>query len=141
MGPKSRFLVQKSNFCHTTPILVNGPFVALGETVHFPHWERFFVASKSLPPPHCGAPSTSNSPSTLSAHPLRARTLHAGWINTKNIYAWVQVALGVSQNWPGTEVSTQSPRQWMFITSSSNTELLGSRTAKYIRFFIAILRK
>ena len=39
-----------------------GPFVALGESVHFPRWERFFDFSfpsygrfrkkKSLPPPH-----------------------------------------------------------------------------------------
>ena len=49
-----------------TPILVNGPFVALGEAVHFPPWERFsdfpfpsfrkketFDALKSLPPPRC----------------------------------------------------------------------------------------
>merc|ERR1711963_233771 len=36
LGPKSRFLVEKSDFCHMTPILVNGLFVALGETVHFP---------------------------------------------------------------------------------------------------------
>ena len=42
LGPKFRFLAQKSNFCHTTLILVNGPFVALGDTVHFPPWERFF---------------------------------------------------------------------------------------------------
>ena len=42
LGPKFRFLVKKSNFCQTTPILVNGPFVALGETVHFPPWEQFF---------------------------------------------------------------------------------------------------
>ena len=35
------FWAKKSNFCHTTPILVNGPFVALGETVHLPPWERF----------------------------------------------------------------------------------------------------
>ena len=41
-GPISRFLAQKSNFCHTTPILVNGPFVAVGKTVHFPPWEQFF---------------------------------------------------------------------------------------------------
>ena len=37
-GPKSRFLAEKSNFCHTN----FGLFVALGETVHFPPWERFF---------------------------------------------------------------------------------------------------
>ena len=41
LGPKSWFLPKKSNFCHTTPILVNDPFVARRETVHFPHWERF----------------------------------------------------------------------------------------------------
>ena len=41
LGPKFRFLVQKSNFCHTTPILVNDPFLALTMTVHFPPWERF----------------------------------------------------------------------------------------------------
>ena len=34
LGPKFRFLVQKSNFCHTTPILVDGPFLALGMTGH-----------------------------------------------------------------------------------------------------------
>ena len=42
LGPKFRFLVQKSDFCHTTPILVNDPFLALGMTVNFPPWERFF---------------------------------------------------------------------------------------------------
>ena len=35
------FVAKKSEFCHTTPILVNGPFVSLGVTVHFPPWERF----------------------------------------------------------------------------------------------------
>ena len=63
LGPKSRFLAEKPDFCHTTPILVNGPFVALGEAVHFPPWERFsdfpfrsysFRKEKILPPPHCG---------------------------------------------------------------------------------------
>ena len=34
-GPKSGFLAEKSDFCHTTPILINGLSVALGETVHF----------------------------------------------------------------------------------------------------------
>ena len=42
LGPKFRFLAKKSDFCHTTPILVNGPSVALGETAHFPPWEQFF---------------------------------------------------------------------------------------------------
>ena len=42
LGPKFRFLVQKSDFCHTTPILVDDPFLALGMMVNFPPWERFF---------------------------------------------------------------------------------------------------
>ena len=80
LGPKSRVLSEKSNFCHTNPILVNGPYVALGETVHFPRWERFFDSSfpsyscfckkkqkrlscqKVFPLPTVGAPSASNSP-------------------------------------------------------------------------------
>ena len=41
-GPKFRFLVQKSDFCHTTPILVDDPILALGMTVNFPPWERFY---------------------------------------------------------------------------------------------------
>ena len=41
-GPKFWFLAQKSNFCHTTPILVDDPFLALSMTVKFPPWERFF---------------------------------------------------------------------------------------------------
>ena len=63
------FLVQKSDFCHTTPILVDDPFLALGMTVNFPPWKPFFDfpfrsyscfrkknsadGSKSLPPSHC----------------------------------------------------------------------------------------
>ena len=42
LGPKSRFLAKKSDFCHTTPILANDRFVALGVTVHFLPWDRFF---------------------------------------------------------------------------------------------------
>ena len=41
-GPKSRFLAKKSDFCNTTPILINDPFLALGVMVHFPPWDRFF---------------------------------------------------------------------------------------------------
>ena len=41
-GRKSRVLAQKSDFCHTIPILVDGPFAALGEIVHFPPLGRFF---------------------------------------------------------------------------------------------------
>ena len=39
LGPKFWFLAQKSDFCHTTPILVDDPFLALGMTVNFPPWE------------------------------------------------------------------------------------------------------
>merc|ERR1712214_242787 len=83
VGPKFRFLVQKSDFCHTTPILVDDPFLALGMTVNFPHWKRFFdfpfrsyscfrkkiwlTAQKVFPPPTVGVPSASKSPSALSA--------------------------------------------------------------------------
>ena len=42
LDPKFQFLAQKSNFCHTTPILVNDPFLALGMTINFRPWERFF---------------------------------------------------------------------------------------------------
>ena len=42
LGPKFWFLAQKSNFCHTTPILVDDPFLALGMTVNFPPWKPFF---------------------------------------------------------------------------------------------------
>ena len=69
LGPKTRFLARESVFCHTTQNFVNGPFVALGETVHFAPWDQYlsfrfrikvvFVkkktpadAPKSLPPPH-----------------------------------------------------------------------------------------
>ena len=70
LGPKCQFLAIKSDFWHTTPILVNGPFVALREAVHFSPWEGFsdfsfqsysrfrkkrnpVDAPKSLPPLHC----------------------------------------------------------------------------------------
>ena len=102
-GPKFRFLVQKSDFCHTTPILVDDPFLALSMTVNFPTWKPFFdfpfrsyscfrkniwlTAQKVFPPPTVGAPSASNSPSALSP-----RALRAGWIkiililNASSIY-------------------------------------------------------
>ena len=86
LGPKSRFLAEKSDFCYRTPILVNGPFVALREPVHFPPREQFFdfpfpsygrfrnknPRQKVFPLPTVRATSASNSPSTLSA---QARTL------------------------------------------------------------------
>ena len=83
LDPKFQFLAQKSNFCHTTPIFVDDPFLALDMTVNFPPWNRFFdfpfrsyscfrkkirlTAQKVFPPPTVGAPSASNSPSALSA--------------------------------------------------------------------------
>ena len=89
LGPIFRFLVQ--NFCHTTPILVDDPFLALGMTIIFPPWERFFdfpfrsyscfrkkirlTCQKLFPLPTVGAPSASNSPSALSAQALRSRGL------------------------------------------------------------------
>ena len=42
LDPIFRFLAKKSNFYHTTPILVDDPFLALGMTVNFPPWDRFF---------------------------------------------------------------------------------------------------
>merc|ERR1711873_274371 len=82
-GPKFRFLAKKSDFCHTTPILVDDPFLALGMTVNFPPWEPFFdfpfrsyscfrkkiwlMAQKVFPPPNVGVLSASKSPSALSA--------------------------------------------------------------------------
>ena len=88
-GPKFWFLAQKSDFCHTTPILVDDPFLTLGMTVNFPPWKPFFdfpfrsyscfrkkiwlTAQKVFPPPTVGVPSASNSPSALSAQALRAR--------------------------------------------------------------------
>merc|ERR1711940_199456 len=83
LGPKSRFLAKKSDFCHTTPIFVDDQFLALDMTVNFPPWKRFFdfpfrsyscfrknirlTAQKVFPPPTMGALSASNSPSALSA--------------------------------------------------------------------------
>ena len=86
LGPKFRFLAKKSNFYHTTPILVKGPFVPFGETVHIQPWDQFFDFSfptyggfhkkkvgrrrtrqKVLPLATVRAPSANNSPSALSA--------------------------------------------------------------------------
>ena len=86
-GKPRTFLAKKSDFCHTTPILVDDPFLALGMTVNFPPWERFFdfpfrsyssfrkkirlTCQKVFPPPTVGAPSASNSPSALSGPRLQ----------------------------------------------------------------------
>jgi len=93
LGPKISVFVQKSNFCHTTPILVDDPFLALGMAVNFPPWKPFFdflfqsyscfrkkirlTRQKVFPPPTVGVPSASKSPSALSAQALRARALRA----------------------------------------------------------------
>merc|ERR1711972_172018 len=90
LGPKFRFLAKKSDFCHMTPIFVDDPFLVLDMMVNFPPWKRFFdfpirsyscfrkkiqlTAQKVFPPPTVGAPSASNSPSTLSARALRENT-------------------------------------------------------------------
>ena len=87
LGPKFWFLTKKSNFCPMTPILVDDPFLALGMTVNFPPWERFFdfpfqsyscfrkkiwlTRQKVFPPPTVGVPSASKSPSAISAQALR----------------------------------------------------------------------
>ena len=81
-GPKIRFLPYDPNFDHN-------PFLALGMTVNFPHWERFFdfpfrsyscfrkkirlTCQKVFPLPIVGAPSASKSPSALSAGPSGPR--------------------------------------------------------------------
>ena len=82
-------MVQKSDFCHATQILVDDPILAHGMKVNFPPWERFFdfpfrsyscfrkkirrTCQKVFPLPTVGAPSARNSPSALSA----------GWIICK----------------------------------------------------------
>ena len=93
LGPKFQILAKKSDFCHTTPIFVDDPFLALDMTVNFPPWKPFFdfpfrsyscfrkknllMAQKVFPPPTVGVPSASKSPSALSAQALRARALRA----------------------------------------------------------------
>ena len=90
-GPKSRFLAKKSDFCHTIPIMVNCPFLAVGDIVHFPPAGQFFYFSfpsysrfrkkkrstsqKFFPLPTVRALSAINSPSALRAQALRARAL------------------------------------------------------------------
>merc|ERR1711978_400490 len=39
LDPKFQFLAKKSNFCHTTPIFVDDPFLSLVMTVNFPPWK------------------------------------------------------------------------------------------------------
>ena len=90
LGPKFQFLAKKTDFCHTTPILVHDLFVALGVPVHFLPWDRFFdfpfrsyssfckknylTRQKVFPLPTLGAPSSSNSPSALSAPARQKRS-------------------------------------------------------------------
>merc|ERR1711952_189764 len=93
LGQKFQFLAKKSNFCHTTPIFVDDPFLALDMTVIFHLGNDFSTfrsgvtavsvkksgrrLKKSSPLPPVGVPSASNSPSALSAQALRARALRA----------------------------------------------------------------
>merc|ERR1712004_592604 len=72
-GPKFWFLAQKSDFCHTTPILVDDPFLALSMTVNFPRWERFFdfpFRSSSI-----SGPVKKSSPLPLWGHRLPVKAL------------------------------------------------------------------
>merc|ERR1712156_782199 len=105
LGPKFQFLAKKSNFCHTTPIFVDDPFLALDMTVNFPPWKRFFnfpfrsyscfrkkiwlTAQKVFPPPTVGAPSASNSPSALSAR-AGQKLSQSCCYNTNITFKWQQ---------------------------------------------------
>ena len=98
------FWFKKSDFCHTTPIFVDDPFLALDMTVNFPPWKRFFdfpsgvtavsvkkirlTRQKVFPPPTVGLPSASNSPSALSA----------GWIKWQGENWKEKVKIKVSVN-------------------------------------------
>ena len=110
LGPKSRVLVKKSDFCHTTPIFVDDPFLALDMTVNFPPWKQFFdfpiqsyscfrkkirlTAQKVFPPPTVGAPSASNRPSALSANALQAHALR-GLDKPENQSTWKGILIGL----------------------------------------------
>ena len=79
-GPKFRFLAQKSDFCHTTPIFVDDPFLALDMTVNFPPWKRFFdfpLRSYSCFVKKSGWPAKKSSPFPLWGYrlPLTALAL------------------------------------------------------------------
>merc|ERR1711928_82122 len=78
LGPKFRFLAQKSDFCHMTPILVDDPFLDFPFRSYSCFRKKILLtAQKVFPPPTVGVPSASNSPSALSAQALRARALRA----------------------------------------------------------------
>ena len=86
LGPKFWFLVQKSDFCHTTPILINDPFLALGMTVNFRPWEQFFDfpfrSYSSFRKKKLVDPSVFPLPTVGRGHrlPVTALALSAGWI-------------------------------------------------------------
>ena len=95
LGQKSRFLLQKSDFCHTTPILVNDPFVAFGVTVHFPPWNWFFnftFQSYSCFRKKSGWRLKKSSPSPLWGHRLPVTALAPS-------------ARGLDKSWNGTSKS------------------------------------
>ena len=82
LGPKSRFLAKKSDFCHTTPILVSGTFVALGESYgRFRKKKNSWCVKKSSPYPlwgHC-PPVTALALSTRK--PIEPAPLGLEWIS------------------------------------------------------------
>ena len=77
LGRKSRFLAKKSDFCHTISSLVNGPFLALGETVHFPPWDRFPRYSSFHKKPGCQLKKSPPSPLRGHRLPVTALALSA----------------------------------------------------------------
>ena len=86
--PPGRILARKSVFCYRTPNFVKGPFVAVGETVHFQPLDQFFdflflsyglfckrkrpTRQKVFPHPTVGAPSARSRPSALRDTHARA---------------------------------------------------------------------
>ena len=89
-GPKSRFLIQESNFCNTTPILVKRPVCSPWRDGSFPTLGSIFLlfvselcrektrstCQKVFPLPTVGALSASNSPSALSGLDKRFPAIH-----------------------------------------------------------------
>ena len=100
LGPKSRVLAKKSDFCHTTPILVNGPFVALGEAVHFPPWEQIFDfpfrSYSSFRKKKSGGPVKKSSPSSLWGHRLPVTALALSARRPFGLIKTLQVAVAYS---------------------------------------------
>ena len=94
---KFRFLAQKSDFCHTTPILVDDPFLALGMTVNFPPCEWFF--DFPFPSYSCFRRKTQLTQQnifplpTVGGLPVTALALSAHWPQAGQIRLAVHLAL------------------------------------------------